>query len=45
MSARPWDEVGAEVRRRFDGGEALRVTVLSLLGKDVVIGCDVDASA
>ena len=38
-----FDEIGAEVVRRFEAGDALRVTVLSLLGKDVVIGVDAEA--
>ena len=38
-----FDEIGAEVVRRFEADDALRVTVLSLLGKDVVIGVDAEA--
>jgi translation initiation factor 5A len=38
------DEMGAEVLRRFEEGEALKLTVLSLLGRDVVVGCDADTS-
>uniref|UniRef100_A0A7S0SPD9 Translation initiation factor 5A C-terminal domain-containing protein n=1 Tax=Mantoniella antarctica TaxID=81844 RepID=A0A7S0SPD9_9CHLO len=37
-----FDEMGAEVLRRFQAGEALRLMVLSLLGKEVVVGVDVD---
>lgn len=39
------DDLGKEVIRRFEAGEALRLTVLSLMGKDVVIACDADAGA
>ena len=40
-----FDDLGKEVIRRFEAGEALRLTVLSLMGKDVVIACDADAGA
>ena len=31
-----FDAVGAEIVRRFEEGEALKVTVLSIMGKDIV---------
>lgn len=40
-----FDEMGAEVLKRFDQGEALKLTVLSLLGKDVVVACETDVIA
>lgn len=40
-----FDEMGKEVLRRFEDGEALTLTVLSLLGRDVVVGCEGDTSA
>lgn len=40
-----FDQLGKEVIRRLEAGEALRLTVLSLMGKDVVIACDADAEA
>ena len=32
----------AEVIRRFDEGDALKVTVLSIMGKDMVIAVETD---
>lgn len=32
-----WDAVGAECVKRFEDGEALKVTVLSIMGKDLVV--------
>ena len=40
-----FDELGQEVISKFEAGEALKLTVLSILGKDVVIACDVDTGA
>ena len=40
-----FDELGQEVISEFEAGEALKLTVLSILGKDVVIACDVDTGA
>ena len=40
-----FDELGQEVISKFETGEALKLTVLSILGKDVVIACDVDTGA
>ena len=40
-----FDELGIEVIGKFDAGESLKLTVLSLLGKDVVVACDVDTGA
>ena len=40
-----FDELGQEVNSKFEAGEALKLTVLSILGKDVVIACDVDTGA
>jgi translation elongation factor P/translation initiation factor 5A/urease beta subunit len=36
---------GADVIKRFDEGEALNVTVLSIMGKDMVVGVETDHSA
>ena len=40
-----FDELGQDVISKFEAGEALKLTVLSILGKDVVIACDVDTGA
>jgi translation initiation factor 5A len=40
-----FDGLGQEVISKFEAGEALKLTVLSILGKDVVIACDVDTGA
>ena len=40
-----FDELGQEVISKFEAGEALKLTVLSILGKDVGIACDVDTGA
>ena len=40
-----FDELGQEVISKFDAGESLKLTVLSLLGRDVVVACDVDTGA
>ena len=32
-----FDSVGTEILRRFDAGEGLKVTVLAIMGKDLVI--------
>ena len=40
-----FDELGQEVISKFEAGKALKLTVLSILGKDVVIACDVDTGA
>ena len=32
-----WDAIGAEIIRRFEEGEALKVTVLTLMGKSLVV--------
>ena len=37
-----FDEVGVEVVTRFEAGEPLVVTVLSIMGKDLVIGVSRD---
>eukprot|EP01043_Picozoa_sp_COSAG02_P066009 COSAG02_NODE_10136_length_2013_cov_1.990073_5_plen_58_part_00 len=36
---------GADVIRRFDDGEALKVTVLSIMGKDMVVAAETDHDA
>ncbi len=40
-----WDPVGTELMTRFDDGEGLRVTVLSIMGKELVIGIEHDPDA
>ena len=37
--------VGAEAVRRFDEGEALKVLVLTIMGKDIVVEVSKDTSA
>ena len=37
-----WDEVGAETVRRFEEGESLKLTLLSIMGKDLVVKCEQD---
>ena len=39
-----FDDMGTEVLRRFEEGESLKLTVLSLLGKDIVVACETDTS-
>ena len=40
-----FDEVGADIVRRFEAEEPLTVTVLTIMGKDIVIDCGKDTSA
>jgi hypothetical protein len=40
-----WDPVGTELMTRFDDGEGLRVTVLSIMGKELVISIEHDPDA
>lgn len=35
----------ADVIKRFDDGEALKVTVLSIMGKDMVVAVETDHDA
>ena len=37
-----WDVVGAETVRRFSEGESLKLTLLSIMGKDLVVKCEQD---
>ena len=37
-----FDSVGQEIVQRFEAGEALKVTVLSIMGKDIVDGVTKD---
>ena len=41
----PFDEVGMAISRRFDEGDALRVVVLSVMGKELVVGAEADNDA
>lgn len=36
-TGKEWDEIGAELVRRFDEGEALQVTVLSIMSRDILV--------
>jgi translation initiation factor 5A len=40
-----YDEVGSEIVRRFGEGEALKVSVLTIMGKDLVVEVAKDTSA
>ena len=40
-----FDEVGMTISRRFDEGDALRVVVLSVMGKELVVGVETDTDA
>ena len=40
-----WDEVGIELCKRFDDGEALKVTVLTIMEKDIVVEISKDTDA
>ena len=37
-----FDDIGMEIRGRFDDGDALRVVVLSVMGKELVVGVETD---
>eukprot|EP00040_Diaphanoeca_grandis_P039981 m.260833 g.260833 ORF g.260833 m.260833 type:complete len:170 (+) comp40743_c0_seq1:209-718(+) len=32
-----WDPIGMEVVKRFDDGEALKITVLSIMGSEIIV--------
>lgn len=40
-----WDEIGVELVRRFDAGEALKVAVLTIMEKDIVVEVTKDTDA
>ena len=39
-----FDEVGQEIIKRFNDGDSLRVTILSIMGKDLPVGWTIDVS-
>jgi hypothetical protein len=40
-----WDEVGADIMKRFDEGEGLIVHVMSIMGKDYAVRATKDPDA